>query len=165
MAFAERLGPLTLGHPTLASPPGQPFLEEIDSRRAAGPTTGTPTSRSLTGRLPFTLLHAVVIPPVGGDTIWANTVTAYQSLPAELRDLADRLRIVHTNDYDYAAMAYREERADAVVQAQAQGVRVDRLRDRAPGGPRAPGDRRSARSSSAGSPARWSGSRRRRAGT
>ena len=29
VAFAERLGPLTLGHPTLASPPGQPLLEEI----------------------------------------------------------------------------------------------------------------------------------------
>jgi alkyl sulfatase len=31
VAFSERLGPLTLGHPTLASPPGQPLLEEIDS--------------------------------------------------------------------------------------------------------------------------------------
>src|SRR6202161_264735 len=29
VAFAERLGPLTLGHPTLDSPPDQPFLEEI----------------------------------------------------------------------------------------------------------------------------------------
>ena len=33
VAFAERLGPLTLGHPTLASPPEQPHLEEIDSLR------------------------------------------------------------------------------------------------------------------------------------
>ena len=33
VAFAERLGPLTLGHPTIASPPGQPYLEEIDSLR------------------------------------------------------------------------------------------------------------------------------------
>ena len=30
MCYA-RLGPLTLGHPTMASPPGQPLLEEIDS--------------------------------------------------------------------------------------------------------------------------------------
>jgi hypothetical protein len=68
----------------------------------------------------FTLLHGVVIPPVGGDTLWANTVTAYQSLPAELRDLADRLRIVHTNDYDYAAVYGRGERADPAVTAQRQ---------------------------------------------
>src|SRR5713101_46824 len=33
VAFAEQLGPLTLGHPTLASPQDQPFLEEIDSHK------------------------------------------------------------------------------------------------------------------------------------
>jgi taurine dioxygenase len=33
VAFARRFGPLTLGHPTLASPPGQPLLEEIDSSK------------------------------------------------------------------------------------------------------------------------------------
>ncbi len=110
VAFAERLGPLTLGHPTLASPPGQPFLEEIDSRLGTR-ANHWHTDVTFVDRPPaFTLLHAVVIPPVGGDTLWANTVTAYQSLPAELRDLADRLRIVHTNDHDYAATAYREER-------------------------------------------------------
>jgi alpha-ketoglutarate-dependent taurine dioxygenase len=116
VAFAERLGQLTLGHPTLASPPGQPFLEEIDTRRGTR-ANHWHTDVTFVDRPPaFTLLHAVVIPPLGGDTIWANTVTAYQSLPAELRDLADRLRIVHTNAFDYAASAEREER-DAIRQA------------------------------------------------
>jgi alpha-ketoglutarate-dependent taurine dioxygenase len=118
VAFAERLGPLTLGHPTLSSPPDQPLLEEIDSRQGTR-ANHWHTDVTFVDRPPaFTLLHAVVIPPVGGDTIWANTVTAYQSLPAELRDLADRLRIVHTNDYDYAATAYREQRGE--VQARRQ---------------------------------------------
>jgi alpha-ketoglutarate-dependent sulfate ester dioxygenase len=117
VAFAERLGPLTLGHPTLASPPDQPFLEEIDSRKG-GRANHWHTDVTFVDRPPaFTLLHAVVIPPVGGDTIWANTVTAYESLPAELRDLADRLRIVHTNDYDYAAVFGRGERVDAATEA------------------------------------------------
>src|SRR5450755_4253848 len=111
VAFAERLGPLTLGHPTLVSPPDQPLLEEIDSRKG-GRANHWHTDVTFVDRPPaFTLLHAVVIPPVGGDTIWANTVTAYESLPAELRDLADRLRIVHSNDYDYAAVYGRNERA------------------------------------------------------
>ena len=115
VAFAERLGPLTLGHPTLASPPDQPFLEEIDSRKGTR-ANHWHTDVTFVDRPPaFTLLHAVVIPPVGGDTLWANTVTAYESLPAQLRDLTDRLRIVHTNDYDYAAVAYRAERDDAVA--------------------------------------------------
>jgi alpha-ketoglutarate-dependent sulfate ester dioxygenase len=119
VAFAERLGPLTLGHPTLSSPPDRPFLEEIDSLQGTR-ANHWHTDVTFVDRPPaFTLLHAVVIPPVGGDTLWANTVTAYQSLPAELRDLADRLRIVHTNDYDYAAVAYREER-DEVIRARRQ---------------------------------------------
>jgi len=118
VAFAERLGPLTLGHPTLASPPDQPFLEEIDSRKGTR-ANHWHTDVTFVDRPPaFTLLHAVVIPPVGGDTLWANTVSAYESLPAELRDLADRLRVVHTNAYDYAATAGREEREDAALQAQ-----------------------------------------------
>ena len=120
VAFAERLGPLTLGHPTLASPPDQPFLEEIDSRKGVR-ANHWHTDVTFVDRPPaFTLLHAVVIPPVGGDTLWANTVTAYESLPEELRDLADRLRITHTNAYDYAASAGREERDDATRQAHRQ---------------------------------------------
>src|SRR5580693_10309692 len=115
VAFAQRLGPLTLGHPTLASPPDQPFLEELDSRNGTR-ANHWHTDVTFVDRPPaFTLLRAVVIPPVGGDTIWANTVTAYESLPDELRDLVDRLRIVHTNAYDYAAVAGREERADPVL--------------------------------------------------
>src|SRR4051794_3655147 len=35
VAFAQRFGPLTLGHPTLHSPTAQPFLEEIDSATGA----------------------------------------------------------------------------------------------------------------------------------
>jgi taurine dioxygenase len=120
VAFAERLGPLTLGHPTLASPPDQPFLEEIDSRKGVRANSWH-TDVTFVDRPPaFTLLHAMVIPPVGGDTLWANTVTAYESLPEELRDLADRLRIVHTNAYDYAASAGREERDDVTRQAHRQ---------------------------------------------
>jgi taurine dioxygenase len=119
VAFAQRLGPLTLGHPTLASPPGQPFLEEIDSRKGTR-ANHWHTDVTFVDRPPaFTLLHAVVIPPLGGDTIWASTVAAYDSLPVELRDLADRLRIVHTNAHDYTASADREER-DSTRQAHSR---------------------------------------------
>lgn len=43
------------------------------------------------------------MPDAGGDTVWANTVTAYGDLPPVLRELADKLWAVHSNDYDYAA--------------------------------------------------------------
>jgi taurine dioxygenase len=116
VAFARRLGPLTLGHPTLESPAGRPLLEEIDSRLGVR-ANHWHTDVTFVDRPPaFTLLHALVIPPVGGDTLWANTVTAYQSLPDDLRDLADRLRIEHTNTHDYTAVWGRGERVDAAVE-------------------------------------------------
>lgn len=103
VAFAERFGSLTLGHPTIPSPDDQPLLEEIDSHKG-GPANQWHTDVTFLDRPPaYTFLHGVVIPPVGGDTIWANSVKAYESLPAELRELAERLRVIHSNAYDYAA--------------------------------------------------------------
>jgi alpha-ketoglutarate-dependent sulfate ester dioxygenase len=120
VAFAQRLGPLTLGHPTIASPPGQPYLEEIDSL-SGGKANYWHTDVTFVDRPPaFTLLHAKVIPPVGGDTLWANTVSAYQSLPENLRELADRLRIVHTNEFDYARPFAAGEQVDPALLAAHQ---------------------------------------------
>ncbi len=48
------------------------------------------------------ILRAVTIPSKGGDTLWANTVTAYEDLPQDLKQLADGLWALHTNAYDYA---------------------------------------------------------------
>jgi len=50
------------------------------------------------------ILRSVKLPGKGGDTVWANTAAAYESLPPPLKDLADRLWAVHTNAYDYAAL-------------------------------------------------------------
>jgi alpha-ketoglutarate-dependent taurine dioxygenase len=47
-------------------------------------------------------LRALVVPPYGGNTLIANAAAAYRDLPQQLRDFADRLWAVHTNDYDYA---------------------------------------------------------------
>jgi taurine dioxygenase len=117
VAFAERFGTVTLGHPTLSSPRDQPLLEEIDSAKGA-PANQWHTDVTFVDRpVAFTFLRGVVIPPVGGDTIWANTVAGYESLPEELRELADKLRIVHTNEHDYATPASRAEEDDPIQKA------------------------------------------------
>ncbi|MDB5452091.1 MAG: taurine dioxygenase, partial [Caulobacteraceae bacterium] len=48
------------------------------------------------------MLRAVVLPPAGGDTVWANTAAAYDHLPEDLKVLAERLWALHTNLFDYA---------------------------------------------------------------
>ncbi|MEJ8632478.1 TauD/TfdA dioxygenase family protein [Streptomyces sp. MS2.AVA.5] len=49
------------------------------------------------------ILRAMAVPAYGGDTLWANTARAYDTLPIGLRDITDRLRVIHSmtgSDYD-----------------------------------------------------------------
>ncbi len=41
------------------------------------------------------VLHAVEVPPVGGDTLWANQILAYEALPEDLKTFVNPRRAVH----------------------------------------------------------------------
>jgi alpha-ketoglutarate-dependent taurine dioxygenase len=99
--FARRLGPLTQGHPTLPVVDGEELILDLDSL-AGGAANHWHTDVTFVDRPPmFSILRAMVLPEVGGDTLWANTVAGYADLPDDLRQLADRLRAVHSNGHDY----------------------------------------------------------------
>ncbi|MGW1887035.1 TauD/TfdA dioxygenase family protein [Streptomyces sp. NPDC001970] len=111
--FARLLG-TPVAHPTVPSADGRYSLG-IDSDHG-GRANQWHTDVTFVPAYPaFSILRAVTIPPYGGDTLWANTATAYENLPAPLRTLADSLRAVHSNDYDYVAL-----RPDALPEALAQ---------------------------------------------
>ena len=100
--FARRLGPLTQGHPTLPVVDGEELILDLDSL-AGGPANYWHSDVTFVDRPPaFSILRAMVLPEVGGDTLWANTVEAYADLPEDLRTLADGLWAVHSNGHDYA---------------------------------------------------------------
>jgi len=102
IAFARRLGPLTQGHPTLPVVDGEELILDLDSL-AGGAANHWHTDVTFVDRPPmYSILRAMVLPEVGGDTLWANTVAAYADLPNDLRQLADQLRAVHSNGHDYA---------------------------------------------------------------
>ena len=84
VAFAQRLGTLTLGHPTIQSPPDQPLMEEVDSAKGAPAADWHTDVTFLDQPVSFTCLRSVVIPEVGGDTVWANTVNAYDDALARV---------------------------------------------------------------------------------
>jgi alpha-ketoglutarate-dependent sulfate ester dioxygenase len=99
-AFARRLGELTTAHPTVEGY-GRNVLA-VDSQ-TGNRANSWHSDVTFVDRPPaFSLLRAIVLPPYGGDTSWANTVTAYEGLAAPLRQLAEQLWAEHTNDYDYA---------------------------------------------------------------
>lgn len=102
--FARLFGELTTAHPTVPGTPEDPRVFELDAQRGGGKANAWHTDVTFLDRPPaISILRAVTLPPYGGDTAWANTVTAYESLSPPLRALAESLWALHSNDYDYAA--------------------------------------------------------------
>ncbi len=110
--FARLLGEPTTPHPTVTSAGSKSLA--IDSRH--GRANSWHTDVTFVDRVPkASILRAVALPSYGGSTTWASTVAAYNSLPDSLKLLAENLRAVHTNQYDYAADA--EDRTDDAIRA------------------------------------------------
>jgi alpha-ketoglutarate-dependent sulfate ester dioxygenase len=103
VAFARRFGELTTAHPTVPSLPEKLEVLDLNYGRTTSRANNWHTDVTFVDRPPLgSILRSLVIPPSGGDTIWANSVTAYQDLPTHLRHLAEQLWAVHSNAYDYA---------------------------------------------------------------
>jgi taurine dioxygenase len=101
--FAARLGDL-VAHPTSPARAGSAAILELDSTDGRGRADRWHTDLTFVDAYPkISVLRGVAIPSYGGDTVWANTVAAYEGLPPGLKMLAENLWAVHSNLYDYAA--------------------------------------------------------------
>jgi alpha-ketoglutarate-dependent taurine dioxygenase len=90
-------------HPTVPVIDGTRFVHELDSRYG-GRANSWHTDVTFVDAYPkASILRALVVPSYGGDTTWANTAAAYDDLSPELKELADKLWALHTNEYDYLA--------------------------------------------------------------
>ena len=108
-AFARLLGE-PVSHPTVPVVEGTDYLLELDSHRG-GRANSWHTDVTFVDAYPqASILRGVTIPEVGGDTVWANTATAYDDLPPPLKALAEQLWAVHSNEYDYASYGNVGER-------------------------------------------------------
>jgi taurine dioxygenase len=104
VAFARNFGDLTTAHPTVPALHGNPQV--LDYSRTEGRANNWHTDVTFVDRPPLgSILNALVIPAAGGDTLWSNSVSAYEDLPASLRAFADGAWAVHSNAYDYAEAA------------------------------------------------------------
>ena len=99
--FARSFGELTTAHPTVAAVEGAANVLPVDSTNGRANHWHTDVTFVLNPPQASTL-RSIVIPPYGGETLIANSATAYRDLPEPLRAFADSLWAVHTNDYDYA---------------------------------------------------------------
>jgi len=60
-----------------------------------------------------TLLHSKLIPPIGGDTLFANTAKSYEELNSEIKDAIKNLKVFHSAKRPYAVDGfYATEKED-----------------------------------------------------
>ena len=113
MAFAQRLGTLE-DHPMVPSHPDAPGLVQIyktpdtpiDRYENSWHCDGTWREAPPLG----CVLRCVECPPVGGDTMWANMVMAYDKLPDGVKEQIDDLWANHSFNASFAAQFPHEKR-------------------------------------------------------
>jgi len=101
-AFGALFGKV-VAHPTVPAPKDTRILE-LNSQGGGGRADSWHTDVTFVQAFPkVSVLRAITVPAFGGDTVWANSVAAYEQLSPALKQLAEQLWAIHTNDYDYAA--------------------------------------------------------------
>ncbi|WP_374668163.1 TauD/TfdA dioxygenase family protein [Ramlibacter sp.] len=113
VAFARRFGELE-DHPVAPSHPEAPGLVQIykdpaspiDRYENAWHTDATWREAPPMG----CVLRCVECPPVGGDTMWANMVVAYEKLPAHVKTLIAGLKARHSIEASFGAAMPEEKR-------------------------------------------------------
>lgn len=111
--FARRFGELE-DHPVAGSDPDHPGLVQIykrpdqpnDRYENSWHTDATWREAPPMG----CVLRCVECPPVGGDTMWANMVLAYEKLPQDVKDLIVPLRARHSIEATFGAAMPIERR-------------------------------------------------------
>jgi taurine dioxygenase len=93
LAFAARWGEISV-HPYVPSIEGYPGLMRIYDPNPVTVTWHADTTHSPCPPA-LTLLLARVVPPYGGDTMFANAALAYDKLSPGLRETLDGLQAVH----------------------------------------------------------------------
>ena len=113
VSFARRFGALE-DHPVAGSDPDHPGLVRIYK------SPDTPNDRyenawhcDATWREAPPMgcvLRCIECPPVGGDTMWANMVLAYENLPAVVKSRIEGLRARHSIEASFGAAMPTEKR-------------------------------------------------------
>jgi taurine dioxygenase len=102
LAFARRFGELEV-HPFAPQKPGHPEVLVLEKNAEVGGYENIWHS-DVTWRLQPSLgsvLRAREVPPVGGDTLFADMYAAYDGLDASVRASLDGLRAVHDFTYTF----------------------------------------------------------------
>ncbi len=97
IAFARRWGDLAI-HPNLAGMKDHPEIIAVERRPGDTGHLGSEWHNDTTSleKPPMgTMMYSKIVPPVGGDTVFANQYAAYDALSSGMKDMLDGMRAVH----------------------------------------------------------------------
>ena len=109
--------------PFISSLPDYPNIAEIkrSANEKATPFGGTWHSDWSFMKKPpsATLLHSKIIPPVGGNTLFANTEKSFAALPEKVKNKLRNLKVIHSAKIPYADDGFyaleKEERSMKIL--------------------------------------------------
>ena len=109
--------------PFISSLPDYPNIAEIkrSANEKATPFGGTWHSDWSFMKKPpsATLLHSKIIPPVGGNTLFANTEKSFAALPEDMKNKLRNLKVIHSAKIPYADDGFyaleKEERSMKIL--------------------------------------------------
>lgn len=103
VAFTEQFGTLERHALTNITPGAHPLVHMVTNLGPDGQPTGVVKSTRWHSDKSFreapsmaTILHAVTLPPDGGDTCFANMYLAYEALPEAEKAELDGIKVVHS---------------------------------------------------------------------
>jgi len=99
-ALTERLGD-PIPHPNAGLAEGSRFLLDLEADSGYFASIWHTDMTFIEAYPELSILRPIVLPPAGGDTMWANCAAAYNALPTPLKRLAESLRALHSNETDY----------------------------------------------------------------
>ena len=127
VAFTEQFGTLER-HMAINRGKVNPLVQIVSNLGADGKPSGKVSSTRWHSDKSFrpqpslaTILHALVMPPDGGETCFANMIAAYEALPQDEKAELESVRVVHSWEISRARMGSKatpEEIADAPPMSQ-----------------------------------------------
>ncbi|WP_282170009.1 TauD/TfdA dioxygenase family protein [Ruegeria atlantica] len=125
--FARRFGPINVnrffkpvdGHPEIAT-----VLKEKDQKEAVGEGWHTDHSYDQVPAM-GSILHAIEMPPYGGDTLFVSMGAAYEALSEPMRRFLDGLTAVHSSLHVFGEATLDSEAAKSGRLANAEAATQD----------------------------------------
>ncbi|MFC3616601.1 TauD/TfdA dioxygenase family protein [Lutimaribacter marinistellae] len=127
LAFARRFGPINVnrffkpvdGYPEIAT-----VLKEKDQKQAVGEGWHTDHSYDQVPAM-GSILHAIEMPPFGGDTLFVSMAAAYEALSPVMRRFLEGLTAMHSSRHAFGAATQDSEAARSGRLSNAEAATQD----------------------------------------